>query len=418
MAKTYDVTIIGAGIVGLATAMDLASRFPHLRVLVLEKEPGVALHQTGHNSGVIHSGVYYRPGSLKARFCVQGASEMVRFCKDHGIPYEICGKVIVATQEPQRAALEELHRRAVANEVPNARFLTAAELREFEPHAVGTAALLVPGTAITNYSEVAKKYAEIAARLGVEILTASGVNGIRTFASEFVIETDSGEYRSTFLVNCAGLYSDRIARMSGASLPVRIVPFRGEYYEVRRERRGLIRSLIYPVPDARLPFLGVHFTKKITGEVEAGPNAVLALKREGYRKTDFKVADVADQLGFPGFWRMTARYWKTGMGEMYRSLSKPAFVKALQALVPEITEGDLVNSSSGVRAQAVDRSGRLIDDFQFVTHGRSLHVCNVPSPAATASLPIGRHIVETAERDFGWTAGQLNTRVPHCDLAL
>jgi (S)-2-hydroxyglutarate dehydrogenase len=401
LAKTYDVAIIGAGIVGLSTAMELASRFPDLRIAVLEKERSIGFHQTGHNSGVIHSGVYYRPGSLKARFCVQGAAEMIRFCDVHDIPYEICGKVIIATDDTQRSALEELRQRAIANGVPNVRLLAREELRDFEPNAAGVAALLVPGTAITLYKRVAEKYAELAIGRGAQVLTDSGVNAVRVTESGFTIETESGAYDSRFLINCAGLHSDRVARMTGTELPLRIIPFRGEYYELTPHRSALVRTLIYPVPDARFPFLGVHFTRRITGEIEAGPNAVLALKREGYRKTDFEAADVIDQLGFSGFWRMAGRYWRTGFGEAYRSLSKPAFVSALRALVPTISGEDLVNGSSGVRAQAVDRSGKLLDDFHFVGNSRTLHVCNVPSPAATASLPIGRHIVDTASRNFG-----------------
>ena len=383
--------------------MELRSRFPQLRLVVLEKESSVAFHQTGHNSGVIHSGIYYRPGSLKARLCVQGSAEMIRFCRSHDIPHEICGKVIVATNEGQRTALEELRRRSIANSVPDVRLITPEELREFEPHAVGVAALLVPGTGITLYKRVAEKYAELAVARGAEILTQSGVNAVRALGNNFVIQTHSGEYQSRFLVNCAGLHSDRIARMTGSLLPVRIIPFRGEYYELSRNRSTLVRTLIYPVPDPRFPFLGVHFTRRVTGEIEAGPNAVLALKREGYGKSDFLAADLADQISFSGFWRMAARYWRTGLGEIYRSFSKPAFVRALQALVPEITEQDLVKGSSGVRAQAVGANGMLVDDFQFVSNGRALHVCNVPSPAATASLPIGRHIVDTASRNFGWS---------------
>jgi L-2-hydroxyglutarate oxidase LhgO len=283
------------------------------------------------------------------------------------------------------------------------RLLAREELREFEPHAAGVAALLVPGTAITLYKRVAEKYAELAISHGAQVLIGSRVNTIRVTENGFTIETESGAYDSRFLINCAGLHSDRVARMTGTELPLRIIPFRGEYYELTPHRSTLVRTLIYPVPDARFPFLGVHFTRRITGEVEAGPNAVLALKREGYRKTDFEATDVIDQLGFSGFWRMAGRYWKTGLGETYRSLSKPAFVRALRALVPTISGEDLVNGSSGVRAQAVDRNGKLLDDFHFVSNGRTLHVCNVPSPAATASLPIGRHIVHTASRNFGWS---------------
>ena len=402
MLKPCDVVIIGAGIVGLSTALELTSRYRHFRVIVLDKERHIAAHQSSHNSGVIHSGVYYRPGSLKARFCVQGAAEMTRFCKSHGIPHANCGKLIVASSEEQRPALEELHRRGVANGVPGVRILTADQMREFEPKATGAAALLVPSAGITAYKLVAEKYAELATSTGAEIITGSDVRAIRLNTNEFTLETQSGDYGCRFVINCAGLHSDRIARMTGAELPLRIIPFRGEYYELRPERSGLVKSLIYPLPDPRFPFLGVHFTKRITGEVEAGPNAVLAMSREGYRKTDFRAADVSDQLLFPGFWRMAAKYWKTGCAEMYRSFSKSAFVTAMQILIPEIKETDVVSGGSGVRAQAVDRTGSLVDDFRFVTQGRALHVCNVPSPAATASLPIGRHIVETAARGFGW----------------
>jgi (S)-2-hydroxyglutarate dehydrogenase len=402
MATTYDVAIIGGGIVGLATAMELTRQCPGFRVLLLEKESALASHQTGHNSGVIHSGIYYRPGSLKARFCVQGAAEMIRFCRAHDVPHEVCGKLIVATSQEQRSSLEDLRGRAVENGLIGVQLLATEQLREIEPHATGIAALLVPQTGITSYRSVALKFAEAATAAGAEIATSSEVLAIRRCEQDFVLETRMGDYACRFLINCAGLQSDRIARLTGIELPLRIVPFRGEYFEISCSRRDLVRNLIYPVPDPRFPFLGVHFTRRITGEVEAGPNAVLAFDREGYRKSDFRAADIADQLRFPGFWRMAARYWKTGVGEMRRSFSKGAFTKALQSLVPEITENDLTNGSSGVRAQAVDRTGKLIDDFKFLRQDRALHVCNVPSPAATASLPISRHIVDTATRDFGW----------------
>jgi L-2-hydroxyglutarate oxidase LhgO len=410
--SAFDVAVIGAGIVGLSTAKELTARYPNFRVLVLEKESQLAVHQTGHNSGVIHSGVYYRPGSLKAKFCVEGAAEMVRFCETHAVPHEICGKLIIAAEEWQRPALDELYRRALANGVPGVRPLPGGEICDYEPHAAGFAALLVPGTGITNYRLVAEKYAEMANSAGAQIQTSSAVVAIGDVHSEFTIETTSGVYSSKFLINCAGLHSDRIARLAGAKLPLQIIPFRGEYYELRPERRGLVRTLIYPVPDPRFPFLGVHFTKKIGDGVEAGPNAVLALKREGYTKTAFHPGDVVDQVRFPGFWRMAKKYWKTGFGEMYRSFNKAAFVTALQKLVPEIREEDLINGSAGVRAQAVDKNGALVDDFQFVSQARALHVCNVPSPAATASLPIGRHIVEVAARDFGWSQNGRPASVP------
>lgn len=402
MNNVADVTIVGAGIVGLSTALQLTAQYPKFRVRILEKERDLASHQSGHNSGVIHSGIYYRPGSLKARFCVQGAAELVRFCQIHGIPHAICGKLIIATDGQQRQVLKELHRRAIANGVADVRELTSEQIHEFEPHAAGIAALLIPGAGITAYQNVARKYAELAAAAGAELVTSSEVHQIRTMENEFVVETSSGEYHSRFLINCAGLHSDRIARMTGSKLPIRIIPFRGEYYQLRPDRSALVRSLIYPVPDPRFPFLGVHFTRRITGEVEAGPNAVLALQREGYRKSDFSVKDISDQFSFPGFWRMTAKHWKTAFGEIYRSFNKSAFLQALRVLVPEISESDVVPGGSGVRAQAVDRTGILVDDFSFVTQGRALHVCNVPSPAATASLPIGRHIVQTAARAFQW----------------
>lgn len=402
LSKTYDVVIVGAGIVGLSTARELATSYPQLQVLVLEKEQDIASHQTGHNSGVIHSGIYYRPGSLKAQFCVQGAAEMVRFCQQHNVPHEVCGKVIVAIDAEQRPALEELHRRAISNGVANVRMIGPQQLREIEPHSSGIAALQVPGTGIAQFRRVAEKYAEIATVGGCEIVVGAKVLAIKSSQREFVLQTTVGDYRARWLINCAGLYSDKIAQMAGARLSIRIMPFRGEYYHLKRERSSLVRTLIYPVPDPRFPFLGVHFTKKTTGEVEAGPNAVLALSREGYRKSDFQVIDAAEQMFFGGFWKMAGRYWKTGLAEMYRSFSKAAFVKALQALVPEIEEKDLGEQSCGVRAQALDAKGNLLDDFHFVSAERALHVCNVPSPAATASLPIARHIASVAAREFQW----------------
>ena len=327
---------------------------------------------------------------------------MVRFCQEHNVPHQICGKVIVATHEQQRPALQELHRRAIANGVSGVRVLGTEQLREIEPHAAGVAALLVPGTGIAQFRRVAEKYAELAEGRGTEIATGGEVLGIRSAENEFVLQTKAGDYRARWLINCAGLYSDRIARMAGAKLSIRIIPFRGEYYHLKEDRTFLVRTLIYPVPDSRFPFLGVHFTKKTTGDVEAGPNAVLAFSREGYRWNDLRPRDFAEQVFFGGFWRMTGKYWGTGLAEMYRSFSKRAFVRALQSLVPEIREDDLAQGSSGVRAQALDGKGMLIDDFQFISEERALHVCNVPSPAATASIPIARHIITVAARNFGW----------------
>ena len=394
----FNVAVVGAGIVGLATALELTRRFPSLRVLVLEKEGTVATHQSGHNSGVIHSGIYYRPGSLKAKLCVEGAAAMIAFCREHGITHEVCGKVVVGTRDTEIAGLQELQRRAQANGVAGVEFIGPERLRELEPHAAGLRALWIPGTGITDYAAVTRKYAELVQVAGGVVLTGAEVVGIAAPGEGVVVETTRGDYEAGLLVNCAGLYSDRVAKMAGAEPEVAIVPFRGEYYELAAERRGLVRALIYPVPDPDLPFLGVHFTRRVDGSVEAGPNAVLALRREGYRKTDVSLRDLAGTMTFPGFWRMARRWWRTSLGEYYRSLSKAAFVASLQRLVPDLRGGDLKRGGAGVRAQAVDRSGGLIDDFKFVVGHRAVHVLNVPSPAATASLVIGREIANVAEQ--------------------
>jgi L-2-hydroxyglutarate oxidase len=397
----YNVTIIGAGVVGLAVAREITLRLPHLKLLVLEKEAGVARHQSGHNSGVIHSGVYYKPGSLKARLCVSGAAAMVEFCREHGIAHNVCGKVIVATSEDELPRLDELRRRGEANGLTGLRLIGPEELREIEAHAAGIRALVVPSTGVTDYAVVCEKYAGLIARAGGAVLTSAAVTGIKRFADEIVIETSRGAFSTNFLINCAGLFSDRIARMAGDAPGVMIVPFRGEYYDLVPERAALVRALIYPVPDPRFPFLGVHFTRRVTGKVDAGPNAVLALAREGYRHSDVSLRDLASALAFPGFWRMARQHWRNGVDEWHRSLSKGAFVHALQRLLPEITESDLVPGGSGVRAQALKPDGALVDDFQFVPSGKILHVLNVPSPAATASLTIGKEIVDIAVRDLG-----------------
>lgn len=396
----YDVIIIGAGIVGLAVGLQITRRFPRLRLLILEKEDGVARHQSGHNSGVIHSGVYYKPGSLKARLCVTGAAEMVEFCREHGIAHQVCGKVIVATDPEELPRLDDLHRRGQANGLTGLRLIEAEQLREFEPHARALRALFVPSTGITDYSRVCEKYAELIAKAGGTVLTSAAVAGIKRSSSEIVAETARGEFSSNALINCAGLFSDRISQMAGDAPTARIVPFRGEYYDLVPERAALVRGLIYPVPDPRFPFLGVHFTRRISGRVDAGPNAVLALAREGYRHTDINFRDLASAVTYPGLWRMARRYWRDGWAEWRRSLSKAAFVRALQRIVPEVVDRDFVPGGSGVRAQALQPDGTLVDDFQFVPSGNVLHVLNVPSPAATASLAIGRAVVETAARLF------------------
>jgi L-2-hydroxyglutarate oxidase LhgO len=374
-----------------------------LRTIVLEKERTVAAHQTGHNSGVIHSGIYYKPGSLKARLCVPGAAEMVRFCREQNIPHDVCGKLIVATRQQEFEALEELRRRGEANGVPGLETLGPERIKEIEPHATGLRGLLVPVTAITDFALVARRFAELIVERGGVVRTGAEVVGLRRDGTESVIETTVGDFRARYAINCAGLFSDRISRMAGAELGLRIIPFRGEYYELAPESRRLVRGLIYPVPDARFPFLGVHFTKKVAGGVEAGPNAVLAFKREGYSKLAFSATDALTTAGFPGFWKMAGKYWKTSLGEYYRSFYKPAFVRALQTLVPEIKGSDLSGAGSGVRAQAIDRNGKLVDDFRFAHSEGMIHVCNVPSPAATASLAISRAIVDLVQERFDLT---------------
>ena len=391
--RQFDILIIGGGIIGLATALELTRTRPTMRVAVLEKESHVAAHQTGHNSGVIHSGLYYRPGSLKAKLCVTGAAEMARFCSEHGVPHEICGKVVVATSAGEIPALEELHRRGIANGIAGIRAIGPGELRELEPHAAGLRALHVASTGITDYAAVTRKYAELIQDAGGSIITHAEVLGIRS-NSGTIVESRAGSFSASTLINCAGLYSDRVARMAGADPGLRIIPFRGEYYEVARERRTLVRNLIYPVPDPALPFLGVHFTRRVDGRVEAGPNAVLAFRREGYRKFDIDIPELALTVSFPGFWKMAKRFWRSSMGEYYRSFSQAAFTRALQKLVPQVRACDLLPGGSGVRAQAVDPDGKLIDDFHFVRTANMLHVLNVPSPAATASLAIAREIVK------------------------
>jgi L-2-hydroxyglutarate oxidase LhgO len=397
-SSPYDIAVVGGGIVGLSFAMQAASAFPRARILVLEKEDGLARHQTGHNSGVIHSGVYYKAGSLKARLCVAGAREMVDFCAHHAIPYEVCGKLIVATTAEEAARLDDLRSRGEANGLSGLELLERAAMREIEPHVGGVRALKVPATGITDYSLVTAKYAEIAAGQGVEVKTSAGVIGFGHTSSEVVVRTRAGEFSARYVVNCAGLYSDRVAQLAGHDPGMMLVPFRGEYYDLAASRESLVRALIYPVPDPAYPFLGVHFTKRIHGNVDAGPNAVLAFRREGYRRTDFDIGEAMEVFEYSGFRAMARRLWKNGLGEMRRSWSKRLFVQSCQRLVPEVTMEDMTAGGSGVRAQAVAADGTLVDDFRFVARERFLHVLNVPSPAATASLPIGREIVEMVRK--------------------
>jgi len=395
MNSVKDITIIGGGIVGLATALEAVRRHPGLAVRVLEKEDRPAAHQTGHNSGVIHSGIYYKPGSLKARLCVEGAREMTRFCDEQGLPYRVTGKVVVATSSEELPRLDELHRRGQANGVPGLKVLSPAELKEIEPHAAGIRALWVPGTGIADYRAVAARVAGLVGKAGGEIRTGVKVLSARRRNGRWVLETTQGEVSTDFFINCAGLFSDRVARAAGARPTVKIVPFRGEYYKLTEEGARLVRTLIYPVPDPSFPFLGVHFTHFIEGGVEAGPNAVLALMREGYRKSDVSLRDAAETLAYGGFWRLARRHARTGFMEMVRSFSKAAFLKSLQRLVPAVRKEFLIDGGAGVRAQALSSNGLLVDDFQFVREEGALHVLNAPSPAATASFPIGRMILES-----------------------
>jgi L-2-hydroxyglutarate oxidase len=401
MTPLYDIAVVGGGIVGMSFAMQAAASFPGSRLIVLEKEPKLALHQTGRNSGVIHSGVYYKAGSLKARLCVAGAREMVEFCSQHAIPYEMCGKLIVAMNEGEASRLSALHESGIANGLTGLRILEGAAMREIEPHVGGIRALYVPSTGITDYSQVTSKYAAIAASNGVEIKTGARVVGFGRVGDEVVVRTQTGEYRARYVVNCAGLYADRVAKLAGHNPGVMVVPFRGEYFDLAPAKTGLVRGLIYPVPNPAYPFLGVHFTKRIHGNVDAGPNAVLAFRREGYRRTDFDLGETIEMLRYPGFRLMARKHWKNGLEELRRSWRKEEFVLSCQRLVPEVRMEDLSSGGSGVRAQAVAADGALVDDFRFVAQDRFLHVLNVPSPAATASLPIGREIIEMVRRSSG-----------------
>ena len=398
--QQYDVAIVGGGIIGLSTAMHLTQRNPDLRVAVLEKEAELATHQTGHNSGVIHSGIYYRPGSHKANFCVAGVGKLIQFCDENEIEYERCGKVIVATDESELGRLENLYERGVANGVDGLEIIGPERLREIEPHAAGIKALWSPATGIADYPKVAQTYASKFAHSGGDIFTEAPLQGIDRRGDTLALRTAKGTVQAKHMINCAGLYADRVAAMIEERVDVRIVPFRGEYYTIRPESHHLVSGLIYPVPDPRFPFLGVHYTRNIWGSVEAGPNAVLALRREGYRKRDFDLGETMGTLTYPGFWKMTSRHWRTGLGEMRRSYSKGIFIRDLQRLLPEIREGDLAPGGSGVRAQAVDRNGALLDDFSIIRGREAVHVLNAPSPGATSSLAIGEHIAGLAADTF------------------
>jgi L-2-hydroxyglutarate oxidase LhgO len=400
-----DVVVIGAGIVGLATALKILERGGGAEVVVVEKEDDVGTHQTGHNSGVIHAGLYYRPGSLKARTCRRGIELLLRFCDEHDVPYELCGKVVVATSAEEEARLEELHQRGVANGVPDLAVVGPDRLRELEPHAAGRKALVSPSTGIIDFDQVARAYARVFEERGGVMRLNCAVRGVALARGEVVLETSRGPILTKKVVSCAGLEADRIARLAGPARlvdpegndagpapDVRIIPFRGEYYSLRSPARSLVRNLIYPVPDPRFPFLGAHFTRSIAGSIEAGPNAVLALAREGYRRSDVKLSDAWEALGWAPFWRLARQYWRTGFGEIARSLSRELFARALQRLVPDVRAEDLDPGGAGVRAQALSADGRLLDDFVITRTERFVNVLNAPSPAATAALAIGERV--------------------------
>ena len=391
-----DVIIVGGGIVGLATALRILQKKPDLKVLLVEKEQELATHQTGNNSGVIHSGLYYKPGSLKARNCMEGYRMLVAFCEEHAIPFELCGKIVVATDEHELPLLKKLFERGEQNGLKGMRMLGAEGLREYEPHVRGVAGFFVPQTGIVDYKVVAERYGQQIRNAGGQIMMGEKVVKVVHEAGSVSVETDRSLWQGSVLINCAGLYSDKVARLASENIDVKIIPFRGEYYKLKKEREFLVRNLIYPVPDPNFPFLGVHFTRMVNGGVEAGPNAVLAFSREGYRKSDVNIRELAETLAWPGFQKVAARYWRTGLGEMYRSFSKRAFTNALRKLIPDIGESDLVEGGAGVRAQACDRTGGLVDDFLIFEEKQVINVCNAPSPAATSSLSIGETVAALA----------------------
>jgi (S)-2-hydroxyglutarate dehydrogenase len=397
--KAHDVVIIGGGIIGLASAYNLIKLFPKKRVIVIEKERELAVHQSGRNSGVLHAGIYYRPGSLKATNCRIGKAAMEEFCTKEGINYRTCGKVIVAVEKGQLAALQSIYDRGRANGV-RCELIDRSRLLELEPHAAGIKAIHVPETGIVDFSQVCSRLANIIRSKGHQILTGVRVTGIKEKSGETIVETTSGEFFTKFIINCGGLHSDRIAAMSADSIPAKIIPFRGEYYRLNPEAEKFCNALIYPVPDPRFPFLGVHFTRKLSGEVKCGPNAVLAFAREGYCKSEVNLPDLFESLIYPGFAKIVGKFWRTGIDEIWRSLSKDAFVRALQRLVPEVTANHLLPYPSGIRAQAVGLDGQILDDFAFVESSRVVNVINAPSPGATASLSIGKMVVERLAKKF------------------
>ena len=398
--RQYDVVVVGGGIIGLATSMKLTQDFPNLKVAVLEKEKEVAQHQTGHNSGVIHAGIYYAPGSQKANFCSTGGKLLRDFCDEYGIAYDMCGKLIVATDDSEVPQLEELFKRGTENGAQGLRMVNQEEIKDIEPYSAGVKAILSPNTGIIDYFEVSQAYATRMRENGGDLLTNVEVISIENKDNLVYINTTSGTVVAKYVLNCAGLHADTVARMMGVDVGVKIVPFRGEYFSIIPEKEHMVKGLIYPVPDPSMPFLGVHFTRRINGSVEAGPNAVLAFAREGYKKTDVNLKDTLGTLSYSGFWKMSAKYWKVGMHEQYRSLVKGVFVKSLQKLMPEITGDDLGDPGAGVRAQVIDSNGGLLQDFAIEASANAVHVLSAPSPGATSSLTISEYIVDLAQESF------------------
>jgi (S)-2-hydroxyglutarate dehydrogenase len=391
--KIFDVVIIGGGIVGTATALSLQEKGIK-NILVIEAEKNLAAHQTGHNSGVIHSGVYYKPGSLKARLCAEGRELLYKFCKENNILYERCGKIIVATEKDELPFLDEIEKRGMSNGLKNIKRLSSEEIKEYEPYSSGMEGLFVPHTGIVDFIGVTNKFGELIKENGGEVLTYCKFLGISKSNNNLIVETTSGEFHTKLFINCGGLQSDRIAEKCGLDPDVKIIPFRGEYYKIKKEKEYLVKNLIYPVPDPKFPFLGVHFTRMVTGGVEAGPNAVLAFKRHGYSYKDISLSDLAEMFFYPAFWKMAKQHYKMGINEFRRSLNKSLFVKALQKLIPSIEENDIISGGSGVRAQALSKDGKLVDDFRIIETEKQVHVLNAPSPAATASLSIGKYIAD------------------------
>jgi L-2-hydroxyglutarate oxidase len=385
-----QITVVGGGIIGLATALRLEERFPDTRVTVLEKESSVGRHQSGNNSGVLHAGIYYKPGSIKARLAVRGIRQMIAFCQENGIPHEICGKLVVATEQEELPRLNDLFERGRKNGLRDLQMLEPAQMKEIEPHVAGIAAIRVPEEGIVDYPKVC---AAMASKIRGRVVTNANVKRLRSISSGWVAETAAGEFESDLLVNCAGLHCDRVSEMAGMKRELRIVPFRGEYYKIRPERQHLVRNLIYPVPDPKFPFLGVHFTRLIHGGIEAGPNAVLAFAREGYRKTNVDLGDLADALSYSGLWAFLKKYPRMCFDELRRSFSKELFCQSLQRLVPEVQISDLEPGAAGVRAQALAPNGEMVQDFYIQRNANAIHVLNAPSPGATASLAIGEEIV-------------------------